>query len=147
MGVIDRPEPVPTGAIGALLVGGRVTESVMLEPEPLAATGGIKFDDLIGACIVAGRGGVALAAETIVELVEPGDDCVEGELLDKALLFPELVAFEVAIEGTQFPNGAGNPLAGDCSICTGGGRMGAGALVMTDDDRVLPLIVVLETAV
>lgn len=37
MGVIERPEPVPTGAIGALLIDGIGAESVMVGPGPLAA--------------------------------------------------------------------------------------------------------------
>lgn len=49
IGVIDRPEPVPTGAIEALLIGGIGAGSVMVGPAPLAATGGIKLEVLVGA--------------------------------------------------------------------------------------------------
>lgn len=55
IGVIDRPEPDPTGAIDALLIdGGSVLPSIMLGPGPLEATGGIKVDILTGACTGAG---------------------------------------------------------------------------------------------
>lgn len=55
IGVIDRPEPDPIGAIGVLLIdGGSALASIMVGPGPLEATGGIKVDILTGACIGAG---------------------------------------------------------------------------------------------
>lgn len=53
-------------------------------------------------------------------------------LLMLTLLWPLLLLADVI----EFPNGAGNPLAGDCRICTGG-RTVVGALAVTDDDEVL----------
>lgn len=41
----------------------------------------------------------------------------------------------------ELPNGAGNPLAGDCRICTGG-RIVLGTLADTDEEVLLLLLLV-----
>lgn len=59
IGVIERPEPDPTGAIDDVLLvdGGSALASIMRVPAPLEATGVIKVDILTGACIGAGTVG------------------------------------------------------------------------------------------
>lgn len=56
-------------------------------------------------------------------------------MLVRTLLLLELL---LAILDTidELPNGAGSPLAGDCSICTGG-RIVVGTLADTDEEVLL----------
>lgn len=142
IGVIDRPEPVPTGAILVLLV------VVVVLTEAAGATVGIKLEvDLAGAWIGAGSccDGAAAAdaavvgAATVWVVVANDDDTVEDEtevvlvMLVSTLLLVLLLLADVADE---LPNAAGSPLAGDCRICTGG-RMVAGALAVADEEMLL----------
>lgn len=139
IGVIDRPEPVPTGAILLLVV-------VVVLTEAAGATVGIKLEvDLAGAWIGAGSccdGAAAAAvvgAATVWVVVADDDDTVEDEtevvlvMLVSTLL---LVLLLLADAADELPNGAGSPLAGDCRICTGG-RMVAGALAVADEEMLL----------
>lgn len=140
IGVIDRPDPVPTGAILLLLV------VVVVLTEAADATVGIKLEvDLAGAWIGAGSccdGAAAAAvvgAATVWVVVADDDDTVEDEtevvlvMLVSTLL---LVLLLLADAVDELPNGAGSPLAGDCRICTGG-RMVAGALAVADVEMLL----------
>lgn len=139
IGVIDRPDPVPTGAILLLVV-------VVVLTEAAGATVGIKLEvDLAGAWIGAGSccdGAAAAAvvgAATVWVVVADDDDTVEDEtevvlvMLVSTLL---LVLLLLADAADELPNGAGSPLAGDCRICTGG-RMVAGALAVADEEMLL----------
>lgn len=141
IGVIDRPDPVPTGAILLLVV------VVVVLTEAAGATVGIKLEvDLAGAWIGAGSccdGAAAAAvvgAATVWVVVADDDDTVEDEtevvlvMLVSTLLLVLLLLADAADE--LLPNGAGSPLAGDCRICTGG-RMVAGALAVADEEMLL----------
>lgn len=144
IGVIDRPEPVPTGAILLLVV-------VVVLTEAVGATVGIKLEVvLVGAWIGAGSccDDAAAAAATVegaattvwlIVVADDDEDTVEDEtevvlvMLVSTLL---LVLLLLADAADELPNGAGNPLAGDCRICTGG-RMVAGALAADTDEEML----------
>lgn len=57
----------------------------------------------------------------------------------EALLVRTLALLLAMLDTTdEFPNGAGSPLAGDCSICTGG-RIVFGTLADTDEEVLLLL--------
>lgn len=63
---------------------------------------------------------------------------METEALLVKVVCPPLL-LEAMLDATdELPNGAGNPLAGDCSICTGG-RIALGALADGTDEEVLAL--------
>lgn len=145
IGVIDRLEPVPTGAILLLLL---LVVVVVLTEAVGAATAGIKLEVvLVGAWIGAGSGcdGAAAAAAVVgaalVWLVDAADTVEEDEtevvlvmLVSTLLLLLVLLLAATAVD--ELPNGAGSPLAGDCRIWTGG-RMVAGALAATELEMLL----------
>lgn len=118
IGVMDRPEPVPTGAILQLLL---VVGIVLLTEEVGATVGGMKLEvDLVGAWIWAGSccDGIAAVtgvAATTIWLVDDGaavEDKMEVVLAMLVIALPLLLVL-VGIDD-EVPNGAGSPLAGDC---------------------------------
>lgn len=58
---------------------------------------------------------------------------------EEALLLVRTLLLLLDTTDDEFPNGAGSPLAGDCSICTGG-RIVFGTLADDTDEEVLPVL-------
>lgn len=121
IGVMDRPEPVPTGAILLVVV-------VVVLTEADGATVGMKLEVVfVGAWMGAGSccdvGAVAVVGTTTAWLIvdEAEDDAVEDEtrvVLVAMLVSTLLVVLLEEDTAVELPNGAGNPLAGDFRICT-----------------------------